>query len=98
MPDPVTPPAAPDGVAEHVERWLEEHLAPDLEILRADTAAALRFTAAHAQNLNAVAELVLKLVQTADPEASPATAALAAEAERLTAATALVAGELAGKM
>jgi hypothetical protein len=101
MPDPVTPPAAPaepGGVAERIEKWFEGRLAPDLASLRADAADALRFTAAHAQNLNAVAELILKLVQTADPTAAPAVVALAGEAERLTAETARVAAELAAKM
>lgn len=93
-------PAAPVPAATltHIEKWFEEHLAPDLERLRADTAKALQYTAAHAQNLNEVAELLLKLVQAADPVAAPAAAALVAEAERLTAETARVAGQLAAKM
>jgi len=100
MPDPVTPPpaAAPGSVAERVEKWVEEHLAPDLNVMRADARKALEYAAAHAQNLNAVAELVLDLIQTADPAAAPAVAALSGEAERITAETARLAAELAAKL
>ena len=97
---PVTPPAAPaeEGVVEHIERWFEARLAPDVAAVKGDAKTALQYVAEHASNVNALAGLVLRIVQAADPAAAPAVSALAGEAERLTAETARVAGELAVKM
>jgi len=100
MTEPVTPPAPaePEGVVGHIERWFEGHVAPDVAEVKGDARTALEYVAAHAANVNALANLVLKIVQAADPAAAPATAALSAEAERITAETARVAGELATRM
>lgn len=95
------PPAEPDtvpGWAGRIERWFEDHIAPDVAEIKGDAKTALEYVAAHAVNVNAVAGLLLKVVQAADPAAAPAVAALAAEAEKITADTARVAGELAAKI
>lgn len=100
MTEPVTPPAPaePAGVVAHIEKWFESHLALDVAAVKGDAKTALQYVAEHAANVNALANLVLKLIQAADPAAAPAVTALSTEAERITADTARVAGELATKM
>lgn len=86
----------PGGVIGHVEHWVQEHVAPELEAVKADAGNLIRFAEAHAANAEALAGLVVKLVQAADPSAAPAVAALVAEAEKIAAEAARIARELSG--
>jgi hypothetical protein len=78
-------------VIAHVEKWAEQHIAPDI-------ARVLKFAEAHAANAQRVASLVLSLAQQFDPAAYPAVAAIVTEAEKTAAEAEKIAAELLGKM
>lgn len=92
------PTPEPGGIVAHVEHWVQEHVAPELQSVKADAERIVKFAEAHAANARALADLVVKLVQAADPSAAPAVAALVAEAEKIAAEAARIARELPGGM
>ena len=59
--------APPPGIAEHIEHWLQEHVAPEIDDLK-DVAAKVRTLA---PALVTIANLAVKLAEVADPAAAP---------------------------
>jgi hypothetical protein len=93
----------PCGLPGHIGQWIAEHVAPEIADIRAkaESAAAkaervLAAAQAHAANVEAIASLVVKITDAADPAAAPLLNALVPEAERALAEAERLAAELAG--
>src|SRR5450755_2245876 len=94
-PEPIAPPEVARA-ASHLTLWLEQHVAPELARAKADAARALAYAQAHAAQEEAIASLLVKIVDAADPAAAPLLNALVPEAQRVLAEAERLVGELAG--
>lgn len=95
MSEPVPEAPAP-GFLGHIERWVQEHVAPELATIKADGERLIRFAEAHAANAQSLANVVLTAVKLIDPADAAAAAALIAEAERVAAEADRIAHEILG--
>jgi hypothetical protein len=95
--------AAADPVT-GIQKFFETHIAPDVERAKDDlaelkplAARLVAYTEAHSANVDQLANVVLKLVQSADPASAPLIAALQAEITRVAAEAKRIAVEFTGQ-
>lgn len=94
-PEPVP---EPGGFLAHIEHWVQQHVVPELEAVKADSVRLVTFAEAHAANATQLANIVVAALKAIDPALAPGTAALVAEAEKAAAEADRIARELLGKM